>query len=24
VLSEFFRSKGIAVPPKGRPGREGL
>ena len=24
VLSEFFRSKGIAAPPKGRPGREGL
>lgn len=24
VLSEFFRSKGIAVPPKGRPSREGL
>ncbi|MEY4379566.1 MAG: hypothetical protein RLZ85_1447 [Verrucomicrobiota bacterium] len=24
VLSEFFRSKGIAVPAKGRPGREGL
>ena len=24
VLSEFFRSKGISVPPKGRPGREGL
>ena len=24
VLSEFFRSKGIAVPPKGRTGREGL
>ena len=24
VLSEFFRSKGMAVPPKGRPGREGL
>ena len=24
VLSEFFRSKGIAVPPKGRSGREGL
>jgi RNA polymerase primary sigma factor len=24
VLSEFFRSKGIAAPPKGRAGREGL
>ncbi|MEY3851765.1 MAG: hypothetical protein RI910_745, partial [Verrucomicrobiota bacterium] len=24
VLSEFFRSRGIVVPPKGRPGREGL
>jgi RNA polymerase primary sigma factor len=24
VLSEFFRSKGMAVPPKGRPSREGL
>jgi RNA polymerase primary sigma factor len=24
VLSEFFRSKGIATPPKGRAGREGL
>ena len=24
VLSEFFRSKGITAPPKGRPGREGL
>jgi RNA polymerase primary sigma factor len=24
VLSEFFRSKGVSVPPKGRPGREGL
>ena len=24
VLSEFFRSKGIAVPPKGRTAREGL
>ena len=24
VLGEFFRSKGIAAPPKGRPGREGL
>lgn len=24
VLSEFFRSKGITVPPKGRPSREGL
>lgn len=24
VLSEFFRSKGMVVPPKGRPGREGL
>ena len=24
VLSEFFRSKGVAVPPKGRPAREGL
>ena len=24
VLSEFFRSKGITVPPKGRGGREGL
>jgi RNA polymerase primary sigma factor len=24
VLSEFFRSRGIVVPPKGRPGRDGL
>ena len=24
VLSEFFRSKGVIVPPKGRPHREGL
>jgi hypothetical protein len=24
VLSEFFRSKGISAPPKGRAGREGL
>lgn len=24
VLSEFFRSKGMIVPPKGRPSREGL